>query len=158
MSSDNEVEFVDEVEAEIAKLDYQPEINQPTSKKRDNLKRKMRNDILRTNRYEFESGLLDAVFDRPALFDYTLPIKDRSPSILAALWQEVCDELKKKFEDINIGIDFIKDMYKTLRNNYTRYKSLLQKEQTSGSCSKMVPEPKHSQKLRRLDSVLVKRA
>lgn len=150
MSSDFEVEFLDEEEVEIARLDLainQPEIIQSTSKKRDNLKRKIRNDVLGQNRYEFESSLLDAVFDRPALFDYTLPIKNRTPSILATLWQEVCEELKNKFDDINIEINFIKDIYKTLRNNYTRYKSLLQKEQTSGSCSKTIPEPKHSQKL-----------
>lgn len=126
----------------------------PTKKK---TKHSLITRTLNGRRFEFESALLDSVFEKTPLFDYTIPIKERAPSIVNKLWEEVCSELSAKF-DVHIETNLVKDLYKKLRNSYTRYKNLKEKTASGSSSTNINPEPKHIDKLRRLDTVLIKRA
>lgn len=109
------------------------------------------------SRFAFEAELLELVFDQAPLYDYTIPIRSRSPAVINQLWSEVEEHLQQKYENIKINKEILKIMYKNLRNNYIRYKHLKDSSTPSGSELKVLPQPKHIEQLRRLDGVLLKR-
>lgn len=103
---------------------------------------------------EFETALLEQVFLRPPLFDYTLPIIKRSPAILHKLWLQVSKELTRfgVFEK-----DVLVQHFRKLRDEYSRFKNTVMKNKVSGSGFAEVQEPNHINLLRRLDAVHKKR-
>lgn len=47
--------------------------------------------------YIDEETLISLVAERPALFDFRLPLMQRTKEITRTLWQEIIDELEGKF-------------------------------------------------------------
>lgn len=109
-----------------------------------------------------EAYLLNLIFERAILFDYTLPIAERNPLSLSRAWSEVHEKMKlwireKSNDDTKITLDVLKDTWMTIRTAYMRHKSIKKLPSGSSPSKKPVADIKHFAILSQYDSVSERR-
>ncbi|CAG9773236.1 unnamed protein product [Ceutorhynchus assimilis] len=77
---------------------------------------------------EDEEILIRLVSERPALYDFRLPLKDRARSKVRNLWLDVIQEL-----DVDITVDAIAKKWKNMRDSFMRVRANIKKKISSGS-------------------------
>ncbi|KAL6268196.1 hypothetical protein P5V15_001305 [Pogonomyrmex californicus] len=74
-----------------------------------------------------DEDLITAVKERPALYDYRIPVKERGRKQKDYLWQEVSKYLKAEKRWI-----YLKDCYRKARNIFKKKQSIVQKSGAAG--------------------------
>lgn len=105
-------------------------------------------------RLRMESTLVDLVLDRPALYNYKLPISQQSPAIKNKLWGEILQILDPEYGPLSDKV--VRAIWTRLRDNYRRYYSIIKRAQ-SGSETVDIEKPKFFERLQTLDSVFAER-
>lgn len=94
--------------------------------------------------YEVEKQLLNLIFERPPLFDFSKDLADRTPEIKAKLWIEIHGLMTQYINEItnsivSIKIQMLKDTWLNLKAGHNRYKAAV--KQQSGAEAKDVMKP-----------------
>ncbi|KAJ6648317.1 hypothetical protein Bhyg_03545 [Pseudolycoriella hygida] len=101
-----------------------------------------------------EAHLLQLVFDRPVLFDYTLPIAERNPNSLINTWslvhkkmiEYIKDILGEKANNLEVTLAAVRETWLNIRTQYMRYRSNTKNK--TGMSPNKTPPIKHLDLLR----------
>ncbi|KAJ6639298.1 hypothetical protein Bhyg_12041 [Pseudolycoriella hygida] len=110
-----------------------------------------------------EAHLLQLAFDRPVLFDYTLPIAERNPNSLINTWslvhkkmnEYIKDILGEKANNLEVALDAVRETWLNIRTQYMRYRSNTKNK--TGMSPNKTPPIKHLDLLRNYETVAMKR-
>ncbi|XP_044014921.1 putative mediator of RNA polymerase II transcription subunit 10 [Aphidius gifuensis] len=82
--------------------------------------------------------LIEKVKKRPPLWNYTLPIKERTAGITGILWDDIVQELTDQFPEYEFDVKEVKDKWKNLKDYFNRLKVM--RKGTTGSAGGSQPD------------------
>ncbi|XP_018371361.1 PREDICTED: uncharacterized protein LOC108766520 isoform X1 [Trachymyrmex cornetzi] len=102
---------------------------------------------LETKKMEIEEQLIDEIFKRPGLWNFKLPITERSPQIKKQLWEEIYEAMNGSFP----SIEMIKRKWKSLSDSFRVHSK--KNQQASGSAASGKKPWIHLQRMQFLNDV-----
>lgn len=101
------------------------------------------------NIFQVERVLLEEVLKRPALFDWRLSHKERSPDLIFRLRMEVSEAIREMFDE-TVPTDCVENTFSYYRAQYIQFSNASKLPSGSGS-NKKPKEPKHYEVMQQLD-------
>lgn len=88
-------------------------------------------DIQASNVTDYNEALINAVYARPALYNYRIPLKERTSLKKKALWNEVANLMSTMTGTSDV--EFVQKRWKQLRDSYIKAKKKEKAYVPSGS-------------------------